>query len=175
MAPLAHGHILIKPFQPDAVALGFRQPAGHLEPEGDRFAVDGMGRPIISVPLWASSSRRASARASSSVRSSATERFSCRARPVSSTSLLVMPTWMCRPASPTCSLTLVRKAMTSWRTSASISRMRSTSKPALALIVSEASWGTRPRRQLASVAAISTSASFEFGLLAPDAPISGRV
>ena len=42
-AHLAHGHILLKPFQPDAVPLGFRQPAGHLEPEGDRFAVDGMG------------------------------------------------------------------------------------------------------------------------------------
>ena len=37
---------------------------------------------------------RALARASSSVRNRATERFSCRATPVSSTSLLVMPTWM---------------------------------------------------------------------------------
>ena len=36
----AHSHILLQPFQPDAVALGFRQPACHLEPEGDRFAVD---------------------------------------------------------------------------------------------------------------------------------------
>ena len=42
-ADLAHGHILLKPVQPDAVTLGFRQPACHLEPEGDRFAVDGMG------------------------------------------------------------------------------------------------------------------------------------
>ena len=52
-------------------------------------------RPIITVPLCSrASTRRASARASSSVRSRATEAFSCSARPVSSTSELVIPTWM---------------------------------------------------------------------------------
>ena len=52
-------------------------------------------RPIITVPLCSRASRRrASDSWSSSSRSNATEAFICRARPVSSTSELVMPTWM---------------------------------------------------------------------------------
>ena len=52
-------------------------------------------RPIITVPLCSRArTRRASASLSSSARSSRTEAFICRATPVSSTSELVMPTWM---------------------------------------------------------------------------------
>ncbi len=87
-----------------------------------------------------------------------------------------MPTWMWRPASPTCSFTLVRKAITSWRTSASISRIRSTLKAAFALIVATASAGTRPSSQLASVAAISTSSQlWNLASSLQRLPISGRV
>ncbi len=32
-----------EPLEPLAVAFGLGQPAGHLEAEGDRFAVDGVG------------------------------------------------------------------------------------------------------------------------------------
>jgi hypothetical protein len=33
----------LQPLEPFPVAFRFRQPAGHLEAEGDRFAMDGMG------------------------------------------------------------------------------------------------------------------------------------
>jgi len=46
---------------------------------------------------------------------------------VSTTSLLVRPRWMYRASGPTCSATLVMKAITSCWTVASISRTRATS------------------------------------------------
>jgi hypothetical protein len=51
----------------------------------------------------------------------------------------------------------VRKAITSWRTSASISATRATSKPARERIASSASAGTTPRSASTSQAAISTA------------------
>ena len=82
--------------------------------------------------------------------------FSCTLRPVSFTSVEVRPIWMYLASSPTCSPTLVRKAIMSWLISLSISWMRSTSKSAFALMTSTASFGMRPSSALASQAAIST-------------------
>ena len=41
-ADLAHAHDPLEPLEALAVAFHFRQPAGHLEAEADRLAVDGM-------------------------------------------------------------------------------------------------------------------------------------
>ncbi len=49
----------------------------------------------------------------------------------------VRPTWMYFESGPTYSATLVRKAITSWLTSASISSMRATSKAAFFLDISQ--------------------------------------
>ena len=72
-------------------------------------------------------------------------------------SLEVMPKWMYLEASPTCSATLVRKAMTSCWVTSSISSTRATSKAALALISATASAGISPSSAQASQTAISTS------------------
>jgi len=66
--------------------------------------------------------------------------------------------------------------MTSWRTSASISRMRGTSKAAFSRMVASASAGTRPSSTFAAVAAISTSSQlWNFASSLQRRPISDRV
>ena len=81
--------------------------------------------------------------------------------------------WQGRPYK---SLSAIARAITSWRTSASISRILSTLKDAWLRIVLSASSGTRPNLWLASVAAISTSSQlWNFAWSVQMAPISGRV
>src|SRR5680860_957728 len=79
------------------------------------------------------------------------------ARAVSSMSEEVMPKWMYLEASPTCSATFVRNAITSWWVVSSISFTRSTSKAALSRISARASSGTSPSSAQASHTASSTS------------------
>ena len=86
--------------------------------------------------------------------------LSCTARQVSSTSLLVMPRWTKRLSGPIFSASQVRKAITSWRVSRSISSMRATSAAFIAAsagaprsrIVRAASDGTWPSSAIASAA-----------------------
>src|SRR5665647_565142 len=105
-----------------------------------------------------------------------TESLICMARPVSSMSDEVIPKCMCLDSSPTYSPTLVRKAITSCRTSASISWMRSTSKCARSLMTCTASWGILPRLAQASQAATSIFNQLP-SLFSSDqmAPMAGRV
>ena len=75
-----------------------------------------------------------------------------------------------------CSATVVVKAMTSWRTSASISLMRATVKLPRAAMASAAAWGTRPKRARAWEAATSTASQQRY-LFSSDQmrPMAGRV
>ena len=84
-------------------------------------------------------------------------RTSCTLKQVSSTSDEVMPWWTKRASGPTCSARLVRKAMTSWRVSRSISSMRSTSKAPRSHTALAASFGMTPSSACASQACASIS------------------
>ncbi len=79
------------------------------------------------------------------------------AKDVSMMSELVSPWWTYRESSPTCSATLVRKAMTSCLTSASISLMRVTSKLPFSRKAVAALCGTVPSCAIFSSASVSTS------------------
>ena len=83
--------------------------------------------------------------------------FNCTARQVSSTSDEVMPWWMNRDSGPTCSATLVRKAMTSCLVWRSIASMRAISYLPLARNAFAALLGTVPSRAMASSALASIS------------------
>ena len=79
-------------------------------------------------------------------------------------------------ASPTCSATSVRKAITSWLVVSSISATRAASKPALASISATAASGTLPSRFQARTAASSTSSqACSLACSVQMAPISGSV
>ena len=79
-------------------------------------------------------------------------------------------------ASPTCSATLVRKAMTSWLVVCSISATRVASNPARASISATASSGILPSRFQARTAASSTSSQVRsLASSVQMAPISGSV
>jgi hypothetical protein len=83
------------------------------------------------------------------------------ANEVSSTSELVRPKCRCRAAGPIRSSRKVRKAITSWRVTFSISSIRAASSgvkiPAFRTQSSTASRGTRPASAMARAAASSTA------------------
>ena len=76
---------------------------------------------------------------------------------MSSVSLEVIPKWSQRAGSPTVSATCVRNAITSWRTSRSISATRAASMRARARSAAAASAGITPRSASSSETASSTS------------------
>jgi len=115
-------------------------------------------RPIMTIFLWAKafffSTSRSRSRSSIRMPAASLRRI---AREVSRMSEEVNPMWMKRPSSPTFSVTEVRKAITSCLVVFSISSIRATSKPALALILRSEAAGISPRRAMASQARISMS------------------
>ena len=102
-------------------------------------------------------------------------RTSTSALAVSTMSELVQPRWMKRADPPTFSSTAVKKAMTSWRVFSSTSRMRATSKPALARISAMSASGMTPSLDQASHTASSTSSQeAKRASMVHNAAISGR-
>ncbi len=119
-------------------------------------------RPMVGVRLCSTARFTTASRARSipaRIRSAASR--SRIANEVSSTSELVIPKCRCRAAGPMRSSRKVRKAITSWRVTFSISSMRSAScavkVPALRAHSSTASRGTRPASAIARAAASSTA------------------
>jgi hypothetical protein len=115
-------------------------------------------RPIMTVSRCATAfASTVFSSSTSAARSTAPASRICMAKAVSRRSLLVMPWWTNRLAGPMCSARLVRKAITSCWTVASISSTRAVSKRAFSRISRAASAGISPRAARTSQTTTSTS------------------
>ena len=166
------------------VALHLGVPEEELEAEGGGFGVDSVGAADDGgVFKFEGAFFKVSERARIPARMRAEASRSWRDCAVSTTSVEVRPKCSQREdfsaakgGASICSATAVVKAMTSWRTSASISSMRATVKLPRAAMASAAACGTRPKRARACEATVST-VSHERNLFSSDQmrPMAGRV